>query len=233
MEGWYEDKKMDNMWEMYFKSKENIRFYQAEIFSPYYEQIPICTKNPLKNTIHMEVNGFYRYEAIFAFLFEHADVMEDEIRETIFDIFMHNLMETDLKAAMTKEEYHIREKMQQLSYGEYGPEAKEAYLLLTKEQQYKTGRYLYTQEKTGASAALFGRALVQISGVGVVYKNKVMPEKLLFYTGEKEHSSLKQKIALIEYLFLPLNYQLRIFWQEPFGVVGKNNTMELGYIELF
>lgn len=233
MEDWYEDKKMDNMWEMYLKSKENIRFHQAEIFSPYCEQIPVCSKNTLKNTIEMEVNGFYRYETIFAPLFENADGMEDEVKETLFDILMHYLMEMDLKSGMTKEEYHIRKKMQQLSYGEYGQEATKAYLLLTEEQKYQTGRYLLTQEKVGASVELFAKALVHISGMGVVYKNKVRPEKLLFYTGKEEHSSLKQIISFIEYLFLPFNYTLRIFWQEHFGVVGKTNTMELGYIELF
>ncbi len=224
---------MNTMWEMYLKSKENIRFHQAEIFSPYYEQIPVCSKNALKNTIEMEVNGFYRYETIFAPLFENEGAMEDEIKETIFDIFMHYLMELDLKSGITKEEYQIRKKMQQLSQGEYGQEAKKAYLLLTKEQQYQTGRYLQTQEKVGASAELFAKALVHISGMGVVYKNKVTPEKLLFYTGKEEHSSLKQVISLIEHLFLPFNYSLRIFWQEHFGVFGKRNTMELGYIELF
>lgn len=233
LEDWYEDKKMNNMWEMYLKSKENIRFHQAEIFSPYYEQIPICFQNPLKNTVEMEVNGFYRYETIFAPLFENADVMKDDITEYIFDIFMHYLMEVDLKSGMTKEEYHIRKKMQQLNSGEYGQEAKKIYLLLTKEQKYQTGRFLLTQEKVGASVELFAKALVHITGMGVVYKNKVTPEKLLFYTGKEEQSCLKQIISFIEHLFLPFNYTLRIFWQEHFGVVGKTNTMELGYIELF
>lgn len=150
LEDWYEDKKMNNMWEMYLKSKENIRFHQAEIFSPYYEQIPICFQNPLKNTMEMEVNGFYRYETIFAPLFENADVMKDDITEYIFDIFMHYLMEVDLKSGMTKEEYHIRKKMQQLSYGEYGAGRKESIPAAYKRAEVSGGKILTDTGKSGS-----------------------------------------------------------------------------------
>lgn len=122
--------------------------------------------------------------------------------------------------------------MQALEKGCYGAEICRLYRNLGMDEKYYINDGLYRQANTRESVLLFAEMLVKIVGFGTVYKNLLEKDEVLYYAGKRKDKETEEKIRLVRLLFLPLGYTLRIFWETHFGVLGEEQTMELGAIEL-
>ncbi len=221
---------MNYIWEAVNEEKE-VCFEQADVFSPYYETASIVSEDK-NGKITVAYNSLFRYESIFAPLLSEEETKE-AWKDKLFDIITHILAEQEKKSALTRKEGLTCGIMHQLENGVYGEENQKRYLKLSAAKRHKLAGYMTEQLKTGASVSLFAKALMGLWETGVVYKNTVKPKQLLVYAGERKNEELDNIRKLAEDIFLPLDYEVRIFWETHFGIWGKQETMKYKQIEIF
>ena len=87
---------------------------------------------------------------------------------------------------------------------------------------------------TGGYKLIQRRADVMVRTLekGIVYKNKCREKQILLYVSNNENTEDAEVIALVQELFLPLGYELDIFWEKHFAVIGQEQTMQLDEIKL-
>ena len=67
---------------------------------------------------------------------------------------------------------------------------------------------------------------------GIIYKNKLDDKELYLYMNRKNNHTDEEQIEMIEKLFLPLDYRVRIFWENHFAVLGEAQTTLIDEIEI-
>lgn len=67
---------------------------------------------------------------------------------------------------------------------------------------------------------------------GIIYKNELDDKELYLYMNRKNNHTDEEQIEMIEKLFLPLDYRVRIFWDNHFAVLGEAQTLVIGEIEI-
>lgn len=222
---------MEEFWKLVSKNKDKIRFVQAESYSPYSE-FSVKGKKELSNgVLQLSVNSFYRYDSIMQPLFTNSQLSEKH-KEWLFDIYMHYLTELEYRTGMTYLEYQVRSCMQDLLSGQYGKKIQETYKLLDEKDAYSLAHMLYLQRQTQESIEKFTSILVDVLHNGIVYKNEMNEKELYLYLSEKEENEKNSIIDMIKQLFMPLGYELRVFWEQHFAVIGENQTMHIDEIEI-
>lgn len=222
---------MNYIWEFMQNKEKEIHFKQAESFSPYYEMTPEI-KNENEYVQIVVYNSLYRFEHIFMPLFSQ-EVPIEPWKEKLFDILTHMLVIQELKSGYSQKEYKIKDVMKQIEIGSYGKIVKERYEKLTLTQKHKLACYMVEQSNTRASVSLYGKALMGLWNTGVVYKDSLNPKVLLVYAGEKKKAELQNILFLVNEIFLPLDYNVRVFWQSHFAIFGKEETLNYEHIEIF
>ncbi len=221
---------MEDFWKRVKKQKENIRFRQAINYSPYSEFAGDWMEEQGEIT-RMSINSFYRYDSIMQPLFGNKEV-DKRWQEWLFDLYMHYLTELEYRTGTTRQELEMRELATDLQKGIYGVSVREGYKELTEEEQYYIVHTLYRQRITRESVEKCADVLVTVLEDGILYKNREREKQLLLYLNKKENDKDVKKIGLICELFLPLGYDLRVFWENHFAVIGEKQTMTVDGIEL-
>lgn len=221
---------MDRFWEKVAEKKENIRFYQSTSYSPYSE-FSQNWMNEKEGIIKLGINSFYRYESIMQSLFSLTGI-EERWREWIFDIYMHYLTELEYRTGVTIQEFEVRKYWNDLEKGIYGQKVKNIFDSLSSDNKYYISHTLWKQSKSRENVYKFADVLVTVLNGGIVYKNKFNEKQLLLYLNERENENSKDKIELLQQLFQPLGYNLRILWENHFAVLGEERTMIIDEIEL-
>ena len=88
------------------------------------------------------------------------------------------------------------------------------------------------QLKLGSSLYNFRQALKNIYPDVLLYQIKEKPHRILIYLGIKKTDKQVRKIKFINDMFLPIEYNVRMFWENHFGVGGVEVTLNLDEIEL-
>lgn len=221
---------MNTFWEKVAEKKESIRFYQSTSYSPYCE----FSQNWIEEkdgTIKLGINSFYRYDSIMQSLFSLKGI-EESWREWLFDIYMHYLTELEYRTGVTIQEVQVRKYWNDLERGIYGQRVKDIFISLSSDDKYYISHTLWKQSKSRETVYKFADVLVTILNGGSVYKNKWNEKQLLFYLNEHENEESKAKVELLQQLFQPLGYNLRILWENHFAVLGEEQTTIIDEIEL-
>lgn len=221
---------MLEFWKRTVDNQENIRFTQVTEYSPYCEASRKWIKEEGEIT-YLSVNAFYRYSEIMEPLFIKEDISM-QLKNWLFDIYMHYLTILEWRSGVTVQEYEIQKIRVALEMGEYGQDISDTYMKLENEKKYYIAHMLYQQENTKESITKFADVLVNILQDGIVYKNRNDEKQILFYINKKENLRENNIIQMICNLFLPIGYDLRVFRETHFGVMGENQTMKIGEIEL-
>lgn len=213
------------------ESEKTLFFRQAGTCSPYLELALTSLNETRAVGPVVEVNALYR----FAFLFEHF-LQEEEpdfplFQAFFYDAVFHLLVYVDLHTGLSKREFSLRALQQDLLGGCFGMDLAKAYGALEKEKQSRLAALLLQQGTTGSSLALFRKALRILYPDSILYQEKQERQRLLLYLpkGKEEESRLE----VITTLFLPLSYQLRVFFLHHFGVFGVAATLQLEEIEIY
>lgn len=222
---------MEDIWKRIMDGQENLRYEQADFFSPYCESV-IGSIQSLGNIDKIQMNAFYRYGDIFQQLFRLED-KENPVCIMLYDYMMHLLTRLELRNGVTLNEYGLRQKWRLLEQGAYGTQVQKSFLSFDKDRKYKAAFYVRQHEKMGDSVMLFGKALISILEDGVLYRNDINPKELLLYIGRKQQNMDNAVIDFAREMFLPFHYSLRIFYETSFGIIDDKNCMELEQIEIF
>jgi hypothetical protein len=224
---------MNFIWETFLTEEINAVFKQARDFSPYYEVPPSSAQNKKQSVI--EFNSLYRFEAIFTNLFqeESENYNYTEVKEKVFDIVVHYLIMIDSREGISRKELWIQILIHKLKKGCYGKAVADIFSRLSQKEQHMIAYYLLLQYQIGASGKLFGEVITTFFKATTLYRNKKNRKELLLYIGQTKTEQLGELVQLMDKLFLPLKYSMRVFWNKHFGIIGYNESMELGCIEIF
>ena len=217
---------------------DKLFFQPAKNPSPCYEQsFKSINETHVYNPL-VEINPFMRFTGIFQYLL-HRDVVYDleaENKQFIFfalDAIVHILAEIDLCHGMTTREFYVRRVKKELLYGVNGDLAQEAMESMTKEEQLKVADELYCVTKIGGSFASFCKIVKEIFPGVFIYQGRQKRRRVYVYLDRKETPELSTQWKFLRDTFLPIDMEVRVFWDTHFGIIGVAPTMLSEGIAIF
>ncbi|MEJ6949908.1 iron-dependent peroxidase [Natronospora cellulosivora (SeqCode)] len=229
---------MDYLWDVLIKAKTNgvnskkITFELGERFSPYMELSDTYINfNSINNKV--DINPYYRFYDIFKDLFDPTYEENMELRQVLLDILIHFLTRLDLKRGMDKKEFYKLFIYREIRNGSFGKEVqkgieffsiKEKNILLENILKlYITNNHMFCLKNT----------IKKIYTNSVVYINKLDENEVLVYLINQDSQKNINIIKAIENIFLPINFNMKVYWRFHFGVIGLQETMKINSISIY
>lgn len=229
---------MSYIWEVLMEArkagvpKKDIRFLMAERYSPYTELSNKCI-NAGNFERDVEINPYYRFYEIFKDLF-HADYREDkEFRDTLFDIAVHFLAEIDRMRGMNKKEYYIRFILREIEAGEFGSRMRDRFRLFKEEEKELLALNILRLYETGGMLCPLEASVRGIFKKSLLYQNSKAKNELIFYIDRERSETEEAKLEFIQEMFLPVTFRTQVYWNDHFGIIGVDETMEIGNIAIY
>lgn len=235
---------MNYIWDTIIKAKkmgieeERLRFLLAKDYSPYMEMAFFALNEILANEsecgeIPIEINPYYRYHEIFKDMFTLEYDEDRQTKEEIFDWCMHLLGNVDVKHGMNLREFirmFIQKEIEQKAFGNDMAIYWEAF---TTEQKEYVAHKIIDEYHLGHQITTLKEAITYVFPDSYIYTNHIEKSELLVYAGKKRKERYEQQMKFLEKMFLPLEYQIRVYWSNHFGIIGMDETMSVGKIALY
>lgn len=230
---------MNYLWEILLQAKtqgieeKDIHFRQARSYSPYIELAEECLNiKRLEEPCYVELNPNYRFQKVFQELF-HPEVTDyPALRKGLFQLLIHQIGENDIRAGMTREEYYKKLLGRSFADGDYGADKKEAYFLFQGEDREILLEGLLTLYREGDSIELFRRVMTALIPRCIVYASNDDPYEILVYVGARQSEELEKKVNFVIEQFLNIRYQPELYYEYHFGIIGMEETMQVGEIAI-
>lgn len=230
---------MNFIWDIALKAKQEgkpekeLFFLQAKDKSPHYEQSFSVLNQKVIEIKQIEINALYRFPGIMQELL-HTQITEAaEFEKYLFDCVIHILLYIDLHHGVTKRDLFLQVVMKEVIQGVFGKEAANSYSQMERTIQNRLATLILAQLETGSSLVLFRKAILVLYQKAILYQVKTEKKKLLLYIEQDKTEKQEQKVKFIIDMFLPLNYEIRVFWHYHFGVIEIDNTMKIDQIEIY
>ncbi|MGG1618956.1 iron-dependent peroxidase [Paenibacillus sp. NRS-1782] len=229
---------MNYVWDLLMRAREqeldvnSFRFVPAVSYSPYME-LSLTELNTSELEQVVEINPYYRFYSIFRDLFPPDAEEYLELRESLFDIMIHFLAETDLYQGMNRREYHIRFVQRDIENGIFGPKVSESFAQLNREEQDAIAEGLLRLYETGEAVHLLKETMRRVFHRSIIYTNCEEKDELLIYIGQEETQLSRIKADLILDLFLPARFTIELYWTRHFGILDADPTMKIDAIALY
>jgi hypothetical protein len=230
---------MNYMWEALLRgeelgiAKEDIRFVPTKTANPYREVFFDDMNVGLTAAGSVNVNAYYRYGAVFGPLLDEKMDGSADIREALFDILAHYLTELDLMEGLCRAEFHTRFLREDILSGIYGRRNAERIASFGRHGQRLALAALLRMYSAGTSMKLFAGLLRELYPRSIAYLDTHGGRTLLIYIGQKKTPVLEDQVNLLRDLFVPADYDIKLFWDMHFGLIGTDETMEIGEIMMF
>jgi hypothetical protein len=229
---------MNYIWDLLIRAGEkgipesSITFVPAQSYSPYME-LSLNELNATEIGQQVELNPYYRFETLFKNWF-HPDVQEDEeMRTVLFDMIIHFLAQIDMYEGMTRREYEIRFLLHDLEQGIFGPEVAQHMAMLNRDEQEQLGEQLLRLHETGEPIALLRQLLRRWFPRSLIYVNRDERQEMLVYIGQPDNDRNRSRVQILLLLFVPILFDVRMYWAHHFGLVGTDETMKIDGIALY
>lgn len=226
---------MNYIWDILLRAREqgfsdsDIFFCQAKNCSPWYEQSFSFLNETKITDPQVEINTLYRFSCIFQELLHEQT--RTELRQYLLDIAVHLLADRELLSGLSSQDFYVQKLMLEMRDGTLGEGLARLSNVFTHDEQRKLASLLLLQYQIGSALSIFQKAVTQFYPDCLVYQVKNEPEEILLYIGLP--SSEEPRIHALQELFLPMRYQLRVFWEHHFGVIGVDATMHTDNIEIY
>jgi len=231
---------MNYLWEVVLEAgksqidKNEIRFKHTSSGSAYMElSLEYLNQENLTGMREIEVNTYYRFYEIFKDMFGPELNEFAGLRGSLTNLILHLLAENDARKGMTKEEYNKKMLSDNIREGDFGAEIKTAFALFDREQQEQLLSGWLKSYRTGSSFIIFIDMIHKLIDDSIVYRSNESPDEILIYTGQKKTWELEQKLWLLVGIFLTLRYQVEIFYEYHFGIMGIECTMIMDEIAMY
>jgi hypothetical protein len=181
----------------------------------------------------VEINPLYRFSHIFGPLLDINQTEYPKLREMMFDSFMHDQNQRDLRQGLTKEEFYVRAILRDMLAGAYGSRASETINLLDNSEAKNLLYCMLVMFKNGTSIDLFGQIMRAVYPNALVYRNNDVYREILIFLPFLKKENDEKKLDLLSGLFLDVNYTVFTFWGRHFGVIGFDETLEFEQMLIF
>ncbi len=212
-------------------SKSDLFWEQGKDVSPYYEQsFSSINQINIENT-NIEINALCRFANLFSRYLHDGFVQNPEFKMYFYDLVIHFLSEIDLGKGICKESIYLSELENDIKAGVYGEDISNNYKTI--KDSYNLLPLVIKQIRIGSSLKIFRESIMRVYKDALVYQIKEEPNKVLVYLGKKKTSEENSKYDFLEKMFCPIEYEVRVFWENHFGVLGVDVTLVLDGIELY
>lgn len=213
--------------------REKLRFHPVRHGSPYTE---IVFENMNTDQIEeqtVEVNPLYRFAEEFSEVFDMNVHGLTKTRELLFDVTMHYMIQLDLRQGLDKQEYALRFLLKDILNGVCGSEAAEVITYFEKEKLRRLLRLILKLYRCGSSTYLFREVMRCQYPDSIVYVSNEVIRQILIYVGRKETATEHKKLDFLISMFLPIESEVFLFWENHFGIIDVDETMILDEMVLF
>ncbi len=235
---------MNFLWDIVLRAQEQgwkeeeLFFRQAKEYSPFFEPSFSCVNEQQIDSGTIELNLLYRFADMFQDILapEHIGLKEDEYEEFrmfFVDAVLHAVLYTDLRHGLSKRDLYIRKIREELLDGTFWKGAVRAFRQIEHLKQNRLAALLLSQMETGSSLIIFRRSVLILYPEAMLYQMRYERKKLLLYLSSRKTEAGEQIMQFVQDLFLPVGFELRIFWQYHFGVIGIEDTMKLDETALY
>ena len=213
-------------------------FKPAESYSPYIEQSFKNINQKHIDQLEIEINPLLRFTPIFEYLL-HPDVVnlifknQQQFIYHFFDLLTHFITEIDLCHGLTRREFYIRRIRREILTGVYGETAAIGMNELSREKQIAVADEMLRVIEIGSSVHSFCYIMKQIFEGCIIYQNNKRPQIIYVYVDKRRDESLQKQWQFIRESFLPIDFEVKIFWDYHFGILGIKETMQLDSIAIF
>lgn len=215
------------------KKEEELLFCQAREYSPFYEQAFSYLNETKVEEAVIELNLLVRFAEIFQYILAEDNRQYPEFEKYLIDAALHMILHADIYHGVSKRDIYIRKLTQEIENGTYWKRAAEEFKLIPFEKRSRIATLVLNQIQTGASVMTFRRALLVLFPNAVLYQIKAERKKLLLYLKMDKNKTDERMLQLIEDMFLPVSYHLRVFWKYHFGIIGVDDTMKIDEIAIY
>lgn len=215
------------------KKEEELFFIQASEYSPFYEQSFSCINENSVETNEIELNLLYRFADIFQEVLAEDGAELQELKKHLIDIVLHILLYTDLRHGLSIREIYIRRLTEELLDGSFWEAGAKEFQMISSQKQKRLATLVLSQMQTGSSLLIFRRSVLILFPDAILYQVKEDRKKLLLYLMDKPEDHKKRMIQFVQDMFLPLSYNIRIFWEYHFGIIGVEGTMNIDELAIY
>lgn len=213
--------------------REDVRYVPVKTGSPYTEitMETINSKGLEDKTV--KINPLYRLSKEFSSLFDINLEGYETTRRLLFGIFMQYLIQIDLRQGLSKQEYALRFLLGDLLEGVCGTQAGRVVEHFDKDKLRRLLRLILKLYQCGSSIYLFKEVMRCMYPDSLVYASNEAVRQVLIYIGVEENAMERERLEFLQDMFLPINYQVFLFWEHHFGIIDVDETMELDQMVLF
>nr|WP_303009304.1 hypothetical protein [uncultured Anaerostipes sp.] len=213
--------------------REEIRYIPVNNGSPYTEITMEHINSRGLGKKSVEMNPLYRFSKEFSALFDRNLEEYEKARNILFDAVMQYVVQLDLRQGLSKQEYSLRFLLKDLLEGVCGSQAARVAGQYEKEKIRRLLRLVLKLYQCGSSIYLFREVMRCMYPDSLVYASNEAVRQVLVYVGVKETEGDRERLEFLEDMFLPINYQVFLFWEHHFGIMDIHETMVVGEMVLF
>jgi hypothetical protein len=211
---------MSYIWEYY---SDNNEYVIDERPSPYFEIL-----NPCENRVRVNTNLRF-YEMIQPLL--SYQVEEEKVCKNITDTLLHYLARLDFLKGMDERDVILIILKQEIMNCKFGRDVYLSYLCLDKEDQAILLQTLYEYYNSGQRENRFFEGIKRKYSEAALYYDNTA-ERHLLYLGAVPSEYNKILVCLYQDLFWDIQYELEVVWEKHFGLIGYEQTMLIGSIQI-
>ncbi len=235
---------MNFMWDIALRAygqgmdEEDLFFVQADEYSPFFEQsFPCINERKVEGNV-IELNLLYRFADIFQEILAPEGIGSEEGGHAQFckyfiDSVLHAILYTDLRHGLTRREIYIHKILEELRNGTFWKDMAEHFSLIEESKQGRFASLVLSQMEVGASLRIFRKGVLILYPDAMLYQIKKEPKKLLLYIRQAKTDTNGCQLQFVQDMFLPVGFELRVFWQYHFGIIGAEGTMKLDEMALY
>ena len=225
-------------------SSEKTIFKMSEAVSPYLEINSEClNKSNLQRKTEIEVNPYLRFNDLFSdFNYNFGKFISFgkfakelvEIYSKIFDATIKFLQKLDFISGTTIIDIYLEKISEEIREGVYGREISREFRKLSEEDKNSISLLLYNFISCNRQwSKIFEVGIKIFFKDSIIYQNRNRNSEIIVYINKEGTSINKSKINILKYLFVPVDFDVKCYWKEHFGVIDVKETSKIGEIGVF
>jgi len=214
--------------------EKDISFKPTTSANPYTEVSLENINQKLLDGKPIEVNAYYRLGYVYDRLLEE-NIFENDasLRELLFDVLTHGLAWIDMRAGLCLHEYYGLFLKEDLIEGRFGKRYRSILEIFPHDKIRYVIDAMVALYQNGPSFNLLETVFRGLYKYSILYLDIRKQRELLIYIGQKKTPQLERQVEFLTALFVPFDDIVHLFWDKHFGIIGVDETMQIGEFEIY
>ena len=157
-----------------------------------------------------------------------------KFKKNIENNAINYLQELDFVSGTTVIDVICEKISEDIKKGILGISLKKYFLLLNSEEQQYIALLIYNEKINNVNCMKNFRLGIKYFFIdSLIYRQKSEKNKIIVYINKQKNKVNIAKIKILELLFLELGMELKVFWENHFGVVNVDETLKIDEIAVF